>query len=73
MNSPSKYTYKDDLPDYGLYNKNSNFYPNNEESMFGCSLGFNYNISKKEDPHFFTNSINYFDSYVHEFRKNDEK
>ena len=51
-----------------MFNKNSNFFANNDESMFG-SLGFNFNFGTKKEEFFGINSNNYFDSYFPEGRK----
>jgi hypothetical protein len=74
MNSPVKYSYRDEfMPESSLFNKNSNFFANNEESMFG-SLGFNFNFGvKKDDPLFSFNSNHFFDSYFPDGKKSKEE
>lgn len=73
--SPVKYSYKEDfLHEGSMFNKNSNFFANNEESMFG-SLGFNFNFGinapKKDDPLFSLHS-NPYDSYFPDLKKSLE-
>lgn len=44
INTPLKINYKDDyLKEASIFNRNSNIFNNNEESIFG-SLGFNFNF-----------------------------
>jgi hypothetical protein len=63
------------MPEYSMFNKNSNFFANNDDSMFG-SLGFNFNFGatghKKDDPIFSLNSNHCFDSYFPDLKKPKE-
>lgn len=55
-----------------MFNKNSNFFGNGEESLFG-SLGFNFNFgkaaAKNQDNLLSINSINYYDAQYHETKR----
>lgn len=72
ISTPSKFGGKEDyMKEASMFNRNSNFY-NNEESLFG-SLGFNFNFGAtpaKRDEHLLSiNSINYMDPHFHETRR----
>jgi hypothetical protein len=80
LNSGSKANFKDHdeyARDASIFNRNSNFFANNDESLFG-SLGFNFGFgvtpSKKDEHHMVAvNSINYLDPQFHEITKHIEE